>query len=740
VSRHTFELPDLITASPLSTFEFSPSAKERAAAILSGGPDAIFHSLMRDQESEASLLAARKVIYSFLVQVVDAPADEPPVDVDGDLIAEQVGAVREQIAHQVDALTRLGPDLRESVLRQRAPIGLAGGCWLDVISQPATQPSVIVNDLFRQHFLLKGSGNTQRSLYHQRRRVLEDAAVYLPEIGAEDFLRKAHARPLTSLHATFYVALSRLPASFLPEVVGVHHAFHSIGVDDLLSRTRPPLEEAALRDVLTRYLALTQRSADGRSERRRLHAAVRLVLRLEREHVAMLTELAEWLGGLSLDAQVAAIVARHAPFAGRQHGKVRVGDRLLTETFADPNLDLAAFLTRLRQSPHLKPLRTGGCRFLNAIKFGGPMFGIFDEREASTLKRWTEAVHAGRAPETEVPINRVGDDLADRWSDAIAHNEPADVVFVEASPLDDRELFYRLVNFEHFPNTLAQARERAARAFADAEVMFTHGASGTFSDASYFEYGADALLARVDDIYWGRLVGPYQPLDEIPDREEVLFGQTLLALAALVDGVWACRIGNLGRFQRRSDALLFSVYADEMGLGDVRKNHIALIRQVLSNLSILLPHIRDEGFKQQPDLPDSTYGYALHQMCISLFPDTFYNEILGFNLGIELSGLGRQRMHEMQKLRAHGLDTSYEDVHLSIDNFSTGHARQAVDTIVTYLDDVARTCGSEAVQTEWRRIWRGYAAFAYFAEYDLVRKLSDSGEAPNENEEADLVI
>jgi len=728
-SRHGFELPDLMTASPLTTFEFSPGAEEQAAAILAGGPDAIFHHLVRDQESEASLLAARRVIHAFLGDRSDAPAE-----VDAEVIAGQVGAAREQIAHQAEALTRLGPELRESVLRQRAPIGLVGGCWLDVVSQPATQPSVIVNDLFRQHVRLKGSGNTQRSLYHRRRRALEDVGVYLPEIGADDFLRKAHARPLTSLHASFYVALSRLPASFFPEVVGVHYAFHALGVDDRLAGTRPPLEESALSDVLARYLALTRRSAGGRAERLRLYAAVRLVVQLEYEHVAMLTELAGWLGGLSLDAQVAAIVARHAPFAGRQHGTVRVGDRLLTEIFADPDLDLAAFLTRLRRSPHLRPRPTGGCRLLDAIRFGGPMFGIFDEREASTLKRWIEAVHAGSPAATEIPVNRVGDEAADRWSGAIADREPDDVVFVEPYPLDDRELFYRLVNIEHFPNTLGQARERAARTLADAELMFSHGASGTFSDASYFDYRADALLARVDGIYWGKLVGPYRPLDEIPDRDEVIFGQTLLALAALVDGVWAYRTGNLGRFQRRSDALLFSVYADEMGLGDVRKNHIALIRQVLSNLSIRLPHIRDEEFRHQADLPDSTYGYALHQMCISFFPDTLYNEILGFNLGIELSGLGRQRMHEMQKLRAHGLDTSYEEVHLSIDNFSTGHARQAVDAIVTYLDDVGRTCGSESVRTEWRRIWRGYAAFAYFAEYDLVHSLTDSGA------EADVVI
>jgi hypothetical protein len=733
-----FELPDRMTSSALTTFEFSPATKHRASAVLAGGPGAIFEHLVRDQESETHLLVARQVIHGFLTQVPVEGSSQ--VDADTDQLAAQLRAVRDRIARQVEAFAAYGPEIRASLLRQRAPISLSGGCWLDVVSQPATQPSVIVNHLFRQHVRLKGAGNVRRSAYHLRRRLLEDHDVFLPDITTEGFLRAAHARPLTALHACLPVALSRLPVSFLPEVIGVHYAYHAIGVDELLSGTEPLLAESEVREVLAEYLALARHSANGATERRRLRAAIRLVERLETEHVAMLRELAEWTSGQSLDAQVAAIVARHAPFAGRQHGNVRVGGRRLTDAFADPNLDLAEFLRQLRDSPHLRPHADGGCRFLDALRFGGPMFGIFDRQEAETLRAWVAAVQAGSPPPTAIPVNRTGDGQARAWADAVTGPGPDDVVFAEPSAYDDRDLFYRLVNIEHFPNTLAQARERAERGLAAGEILFTHGADGTFSDASWFDYTPEALAARVDDIYWGKLVGPYRPLETVPSRADVIFGQALLAMSALVDGAWAGRTGNLGRYQRRSDGLMFSVYADEMGQGELRKNHVALIRQVLANLAIGLPHIRDATFRDQAELPDTTYDYALHQLCISLFPDSLYNEILGFNLGIELSGLGRQRMHEIQKLRAHRLDTSYEEIHLSIDNLSAGHARQAVDAIVAYLDDVSRTCGSDTVQREWRRIWRGYAAFAAFAESDLVKRLSQSGGGSEASDEAELVI
>ncbi|MFG2000937.1 iron-containing redox enzyme family protein [Spirillospora sp. NPDC048911] len=750
MSLPTFTLPDLLTSLPLTTFEFSPEAAAEATALLDAGPEAIFHRLLRDQESEAMLLASRRVLHAFL-PLPDGGEGLEEQSVDADGIAAEVRAVRAELEPTIKALTELEPALREAVARQRAPLGLVGGCWLDTLSQPATQPSVLVNRLFEQHFVLRGEGKAGRSVHRRRRRALEDAGIHLPALTAADFLDKAQARPLTALHANFYLALGRLPASFLPEVVGVHYAFHALGTDDLLNGLAPALPEDRLRDVLAEYLDLTCESPHGPAERARLLAAVRRVLDLEHEHVAMLGELAGWRAGLSLGARAAEIVARHAPYAGLLHRDIRVAGSPLTETFAAPDFDAADFLTRFRRTPHLKPRPGGGCRFLDAIKFGGPMFAIFDEHESAVLTAWVAEVHAtgggggsaaggGRwpvpeadLPPIELPVNRVGDVQARRWRTAVETSAPPDVIHAELPALDDREFLYRLVNIEHFPNTLARAKERAREGFADGDVLLIHGAAGRHTDASWFDYTPDALRARVETIYWDKLVNPYEPLAEIPDREQVVFHQKTMALGNLIEAAWAHRVGNTGHDRRRSDELMFAIYADEMGRGEVRKNHITLIHQVMESMSIGLPHVRDAAFKDQEELPDSHYFFAIGQLCLGLFPDSFYCEILGYNLAIEMYGLGELRMHEIEKLRAHGFDTAYEDAHLSIDNVSTGHTRQAVDVITTYLDEVERDHGAVAVQEEWRRIWRGYASFAFFTEHQLVASL-------RENAEAELVI
>lgn len=720
-----FALPDSFVVAPLSTSEFDPATAATADEVIAAGPESVYHRLIGDQESEAVFLLARHVLNGFLGAAgeTDTPADG---EQEADRLAERTAEVRRQITGMLRPLTEAESRVRDAVLAQRAPLALIGGCWLDTVSQPATQPATVVNHLVRHQFVWRGEGNPRRGLHQLRGRALEERGVFLPEVTAPDFLRQAEARPLTAWHGAYRLALARLPATFLPEVVGTHYVLAALGVDELLLGTRPMLAEADLRATLADYLALAPPPV-----RSRVCAAVTRTLAMERDHVRLLADVAAWHAGLSLDAQVQRIVARHAPFAGKQHRNVRVGGKPLTERFHAPDVDLAGFLADFRASPQMKP-RDGGCRFLRAIKFGGPMFGIFDEGEAATFQRWAEAIAAGDPPGPGLTPNSAGDDAAYALGEAIAAPPPG-VRFRTAARGDDRAFLHRLVNIENFPGTLTLARANAGDGLARAEILFDHGGDGVLTDASWFDYSPEALNERVDRIYWDKLVNPYQPLAEIPDRDEVIFHQTTFALGSMIDGAWAHRIGATGRYTRRSDGMLYSIYADEMGRGDLAKNHITLIYRVLASLGIEVPHIRDTAFLDQDELPDHLYGFSLFQLSLALFPDSLYDEILGYNLGIEMFGLGTMRMHEMQKLRHHGFDVAYEEAHLAIDNLSAGHARQSAEIIIAYLHDVAKLSGADAVPSHWRRIWRGYASFAYFIEHDLVAGLA-------RREPVDLVI
>src|SRR5262249_11037585 len=145
-SAMTFHLPDTLTALPLRPFEFSPGA-QATRALHTQEPSTLYRALLRDQESESTLLLARHILHVFLPVPNESDVDS--------LLAEARAELTPIIAE-----LRGNPD----VLRERAPLALLGACWLEAVSQPATQPSIIVNRLYTQHFAQRGGGNPHHSV------------------------------------------------------------------------------------------------------------------------------------------------------------------------------------------------------------------------------------------------------------------------------------------------------------------------------------------------------------------------------------------------------------------------------------------------------------------------------------------------------------------------------------------------------------------------------------------------
>ncbi|MET0445654.1 MAG: hypothetical protein ABW151_13860, partial [Pseudorhodoplanes sp.] len=357
-------------------------------------------------------------------------------------------------AAALDGVSALGTAARQSLLRRRAALSLLGDCWLDTVSQPATQPAAIANILFGQRWLLLGEGCPARSCVALRRRSIEAAGIFLPPISDAGFFHVAATESVTSLQAAFLPSLSRYPATYLPELVGIHAACHALGIDDRIAGLVPIVTPDAAWEALDTYVDNLEDDAASEAMSRRLVNAMRVFVGLERRQVAMLVELAGQSTGCSLDLQVAEIIRRHAPFAGKQHGRVRIGGKLLSDSFAEADLDLAAFLRDFKRSSYLRADAKGSCRFIDAIKFGGPMFGIFSEQEACVLKSWFDQAAQTLDEPTVLVAQEYGAAAAQLWLANIRTRPARDTAFESAPDLDDRTLLYRLVNIENFANTL----------------------------------------------------------------------------------------------------------------------------------------------------------------------------------------------------------------------------------------------------------------------------------------------
>ncbi len=701
----------------LARFDFSPGTEAKAQAIMAGDAGAILHRLVSDQESEAALYAAKQMLDARLM---DADRTLAKTAEHGAALLGRLARTGADLVQRIEAATVGAPRARRAVLRERAAMALVANAWCDTVSQPATQPGRAVNELLGQHFRWLGEGVIEKAVPELRRRAMNEAGVILPGLIEQSFAEKARPAAGTAMDAAYLVALSRYPANYLPEVVGTHLAYHALGLDAVLYGVPAPFGaddlvrlDRTFRDEIARHPKAADLAA-------RMLRAAAVIVEMETRQAAFLAELAERTRGQNLDSQVADLVLRHAPMAGSHHRNVKLGGAAMSDIFAAPDVSIQSFIESFRKSFYLRADKEGGCRFTRSLKFGGPMFGIFTTEESATFKAWANEIAENRDAPVVLLSARPDDPHGVQLVERARAARPRGAVETGPPPADDRELFFRLVNIENFPAALPLARARAEEGLAIARGIFEHGAAGRYTDGSFFAYSPQALLDRIDAIYWKKLVSPYQPLDTIPDRDAVIFEQKTYALGNLIDGSWSFRIANTGRYDRTSDGKLFAIHADEMGLGEIEKNHITLIHEVLGSMEIQLPHIADAAFLGQDELPDEVYGFAINQLALAMFPDSHYPEIVGYNLAIEMFGLGELRLHEIQKLRHWGLNPIYEEAHLSIDNASSGHARQSAEIVNDYLDDVRRRFGETRMHEEWRRVLNGYCSFARFVEIGTI--------------------
>jgi hypothetical protein len=101
-------------------------------------------------------------------------------------------------------------------------------------------------------------------------------------------------------------------------------------------------------------------------------------------------------------------------------------------------------------------------------------------------------------------------------------------------------------------------------------------------------------------------------------------------------------------------------------------------------------------------------------MGLSHFSLEFLPELLGLNMAIELSGLGKSYMRLVDEWTYWGIDPAIASIHISIDNVASGHTFLAQKAIQLYMDDVMQRTGDPMIlDQQWRRIYTGYASLRF---------------------------
>lgn len=278
----------------------------------------------------------------------------------------------------------------------------------------------------------------------------------------------------------------------------------------------------------------------------------------------------------------------------------------------------------------------------------------------------------------------------------------------------DKTLYHCLQNLEKFPQALHAGRIRLLSLFD--ETISTALASDKASILSISGYSPSAIydffgtaeettVAGFDAYLSRRSQGGGREI--LPDLEYAKWWLRATAPVKYVDGSWLGGINrafNVLPFNRRSQKIAWQILSEELGDGDLTKNHVWVYQQLMASISADIgtgDEMRFIDGLKNPNEEERVWKAAVAQLCVSLFPDEFLPEILGFNMAYE--SLPLHLLITIQELRELNLDPYYFILHVSIDNGHSGHAAMGIKAVTEYVESLPPS----EVETAWRRIQAG---------------------------------
>ncbi|MGJ0483935.1 MAG: iron-containing redox enzyme family protein [Methylomicrobium sp.] len=676
---------------------FSKTAYRAAQHYRQNGRD-LFHALMQSGEKPALYPLAYHFIELHLSRKVLSAPCPLPLSWDNESILQALQTQESPLLP-----TALTLDQFRDGLSQVQPVILTEPCWLQNILQTATNQTSVAIALSAV-YSSSGALNTPDKLFQA---LLLEAGLEIPDLSSSAFPQQETIEELFFDFAAVQLALAQFPRGYFPELLGftlawcnsrsLLEAFAGAEHSKLQPylrhrRNRLSSTKAVVTDAIRNYLGqfesfkteLWRRITAGFDLYRDCFEQCerRLQIRLAEPETAF--------------QSAARMLTDKAPIAFGHHRDVKLEGRPLDEWFAEQPFDSQKFLAALHRSSYVDRQNPAASPLLKLFEFEGPMFGVLTESDKNCLKRWLNEEDKGLSapPCPSPPLSETN------WLPEKRGVDPP--AFAHKS---HRELYHYLVNADLYPDVLPAARRVVERVLR---------VSRWFNRSPFKKYTHPTFATYIDTLYQ-REAKAYEPLEGSPrlSRQAYVWGIEQLAPAILTDGCWLQQVSRL-RFTSHAAVgrALYKTYDDETGNGIEAQNHPLIYRQLLDSLHITLPPIHDRAFCDYPGFIDSAFDIPVYLMAISKFPASFLPELLGLNMAIELSGLGRIYLRLAQELRFWGIDPKIVNVHISIDNLASGHAALARNAIQHYLDQIAANHGEDAKEAHWRRIYHGYCSLA----------------------------
>ncbi|MHA6492775.1 iron-containing redox enzyme family protein [Pseudomonas borbori] len=195
---------------------------------------------------------------------------------------------------------------------------------------------------------------------------------------------------------------------------------------------------------------------------------------------------------------------------------------------------------------------------------------------------------------------------------------------------------------------------------------------------------------KTTDTYSRYLEGRKQgkPRRYFSTRAHALYFLREVAPTKLVDGAWL--YGLLPRWNDVRFHGLIRTYLEELGDGVPAQNHVLIYKKLLATY----------GCDDLSTLSDEHYLQGAQQLALGYLADEFLPELIGYNLGYEQLPL--HLLISTFELNELDIDPYYFQLHITIDNASTGHAHKAAQAVLDNLPVVGDA------KDFYRRVALGY--------------------------------
>jgi Iron-containing redox enzyme len=281
-----------------------------------------------------------------------------------------------------------------------------------------------------------------------------------------------------------------------------------------------------------------------------------------------------------------------------------------------------------------------------------------------------------------------------------------------------KNLYLKLHNLEHHPSILPCLRDLLISFLSEALNNSRRAPASDILRIESFEPESLAIFLKAEHdkiaLRWEQYTARRRagsPREMFADRAYAERWLRQHAPVKYVDGAWLGHIHKITTpFKYRGvTKIAWQIFSEELGDGDLDKNHAYIYRELMMNdVAAGLPDGDSAGFvhaRQRLDEPQVWKG-AVAQLLISLFPQEFLPEILGFNLHFEM--LTWDTMRATKELKELKLNSFYFLLHVSIDNADSGHTAMAMNAVIDYIQLVHEADGTSAAHQAWRRVQAGF--------------------------------